>query len=115
MTFIFIDLSVFFVGIAQFDRSFDVSQGQLNIRMLIACLSGIIGWYINSLVFKNQYKGKSAMLLLMSFASHCTLWLGYETKQSWLINLCMAGIGISVFPLIATITDWASQITFPVG
>jgi hypothetical protein len=55
------------------------------------------------------------MLLFVNFISFGLMWVGFETKQEWLISLSMTGVGFSVFPLISTITDWAAQSTFPVG
>lgn len=79
------------------------------------CFSGIFGWYLSTLWCKNQYKLKCIMLLFVNFVSFSLMWVGFETKQEWLISLSMTGVGFSVFPLISTITDWAAQSTFPVG
>ena len=83
--------------------------------MLIVCITGVFSWYVSTLWFQNQYKIKCILLLLLDFIAYCLIWLGFETKQEWLISLSMAAVGFSVFPLISTITDCAAQSTFPVG
>ena len=55
------------------------------------------------------------MFVMLNLLCHCLLWMGFETKQEWLIDLSSIGIGVSILPLITTIGDWACQCSFPVG
>jgi hypothetical protein len=84
-------------------------------KMLLLFLSGFFGCFLNVFYYPNQYKWKSVFYIMIASVGHCFLWLGFETKQHWLIDISLIGIGISILPLITTIVDWSAQISFPVG
>ena len=81
MTFIFIDLSVLFIAISQFERAYNIEQVRTGLNILLLFLSGLFGCLLNMSYYPNQYKWKSVVFIMVTLMSHCLLWLGFETIQ----------------------------------
>lgn len=115
ITFIFIYLSVVFDAINQFERSYAIGESRINMKMLLVFVAGFLGCLLNISYYPNQYKCKSMVFIMVASMSHCLLWVAFETKQQWLIDISLIGVGMAILPLITTIVDWSAQCSFPVG
>lgn len=64
---------------------------------------------------KKKYKRKCQIFLITSFISFALLWIGFESRYSWVIYISAAILGLSIFPFLTTIIDFSAQTAFPIG
>ena len=116
MTFVFATLSLVFVFFPWIMKTYHLDSVYNGYVIISANLAGCVGCVVVGIFGKKfTYKRKCSILLFGQIVMYGAIWGSFELKKPELIIVSAAVFGFFCYPFLTTLTDMATQTTFPVG
>ena len=116
ITCFFGDFSLFFVFLPWITKTYNFESISNGIIIISANLVGCIGCVIiGKLGNQLSYRAKSLILAPGVVVSLSLLWVSLEVNSPIMAYITGGLAGLFAYPLLTTMTDFATQTTFPVG
>jgi hypothetical protein len=114
-TFLFGGFSIMFVFMPWVTKCYGYESVSNGLIIISANLAGCLGCVVVGLAKKIPYRTKCAALLAAETVCFVLLWITFEVGLPW-ASYCAGGLlGFFGYPFLTTVTDFATQTTFPVG
>lgn len=116
MTFIFGCLGIFFTSLSWQLKTFGFSSLDTGFLFIVANICGCTGCTVFNIFFgAKNYRRNCLIYGVMCLFGLIIMYTALETGQLWLLYVGSGLFGLSIFPYLTTITDFASQTAFPIG
>lgn len=115
-TFVFGAVSIIYVFLPWISKAYQYESVVNGYVIISANIAGCLGCVIVSTFGKDlAYKTKTLILAAGEIVAIGILWLSFEVGSYVFSCLAGAAFGLMCYPLLTTLTDFATQTTFPVG
>lgn len=109
-------MSIVYVFVSWITKTYDFDSVYNGYIIISANCGGIVGCVlIGTLAKSATYKRRSNVLAFLEIIAMGMLWGAFELGSPPLACVCAAIFGSACYPLLTTLTDFATQTTFPVG
>ncbi len=115
-TFVFSAIAQIFVFIPWIGKAYDFETKNNGFFIISAFIGGIFGC-ISVIFFAKSlsYKKKINLLAFGSIVAVAFIVAAFEFHSLIFSYICAALFGFMVYPLLSTLSDFATQTTFPAG
>lgn len=115
-TFVFGTVSIIYVFMPWITKAYHYDTIFNGYSILSANVAGCVGCILISTLAKNvSYKSKTIFLACLEVIALGIFWGSLEIDSPGLTVACAGLFGLFCYPLLTTLTDFATQTSFPVG